>query len=39
MRDMYDHAAGAPQDGGREEEATAADPFSDPPPYLHLIGR
>lgn len=39
MRDMYDHAADVPKDGGCDEGTRAGDPFSDPPPRSHLIGR
>uniref|UniRef100_H3CNW4 Uncharacterized protein n=1 Tax=Tetraodon nigroviridis TaxID=99883 RepID=H3CNW4_TETNG len=39
MRDMYDHAADVPKDGHGEEGTRTGDPFSDPPPHVHLIGR
>lgn len=39
MRDMYDHAADVPKDRDCDRGTRAGDPFSDPPPHFHLIGR
>lgn len=39
MRDMYDHAAAVPKDGDWDQGTRADDPFSDPPPRFHLVGR